>query len=88
MQPFPTDGPFLFLLRTGSIPVPQFGSARLPETKVSRFAMVVTWVTQRAEGLLISTTMVEERETGNDGNPSAPPDIGVPIRAVGLTLDN
>ena len=46
--------------------------------------MVVTRVTQRAEGLLISTTMVEEQETDDDGNPSAPPDIRVPIRAVGV----
>ena len=46
--------------------------------------MGVTQVTQREEGLLISTTMVEEWETDDDGNPSAPPDIGVPIRAVGF----
>ena len=75
---------FPFLLQTGPIPAPQFGSACLPETTVSRSAVVVTRVTQRAEGLLISTTMFEEWETGDDGNPSAPPDIGVPIRAVGV----
>ena len=38
----------------------------LLESIVSRSALVVTKVTQRTEGVPISTTVVEERETGSE----------------------